>query len=480
MIKKSKKNTIIIYMDNEVLDDPSPDVGTENDGRIILTFTENNIEVRGDFFPPLGDGTPISGEYMNELFEKSNIVYGIQHDEIFKAFEACVNHDEIVKDVLIAKGDPPVNEIPEYLQFNPFLLKNNKEKKNEDGTVDHRARSPFILVRKDQALAKLKHKVDGQDGTNIKGETIKFQVTKPTAVIGGQNTRMDGRLLLSNINGQLTITKGLVNVRNSLVIKGAVGYGTGNIIFPGDVEIEGPVSDGFKIFSGGSVTIKQTFDVTEAVTKNDLKVAGGIIGRGRATLKVGGELRTKFIENCRVACRKNVSVEAEIINSNIYTLEILEMGEKGRIVGGEIYAVKGIRAGFIGKKTGKATRIHCGIDFTAEQEREKNNAILRNLAIKATRLKELINDPATDIEKKEKMEALLSKLEEEQRKAQARVSELLGKVSNYENATVEVKGEIVPGTLIEICQTALFVTEPLKKVRIRLGRESNKLITEKL
>ena len=75
---------------------------------------------------------------------------------------------------------------------------------------------------------------------------------------------------------------------------------------------------------------------------------------------------------------------------------------------------------------------------------------------------------------------MLSKLADEQVKAQAKVSDLLGKLISYEDAVVEVKGEIVPGTLIEICQIALFVTEPLKKVRIRLDRANSKLVTEKL
>ena len=467
-------------MEKEEQDDSPADLFSDNNGRINLTILDNNLEVRGDFFPPMEDGDPISGDYIKELLEKSKIVFGVQHDEILKAYTACVDNGEIVRDVLIAKGEPPFHEIPEYMQFNPFLVPSRTEVIKDDGTVDHRARSPFIIVRKDQALAKLKHHKPGREGTNVLGEAIKFNVTKPTAVSAGENTRMVERLLLSNINGQLSVIKGVVSVRDSLVIKGAVGYGTGNIIFPGDVEIEGPVSDGFQIVSGGSVTIKQTFDVTEAITKNDLKVAGGIIGRGRGTLKVGGELKTKFIENCKVACRKTVSVDTEIINSNIYTLETLEMGDKGRIVGGEVYAVKGVRAGFIGKKTGKAARIHCGIDFTAEQEREKTNGFLKNLAIKAARVKEIINDPGTDSEKKEKMETFLKRLSDEQKKAQIKVSELLGRLNSYEKAVVEVKGDIAPGTLIEICQTALFVTEPLKKVRIRLDRENNKLVTEKL
>jgi len=291
---------------------------------------------------------------------------------------------------------------------------------------------------------------------------------------------MEGRFLLSCINGQLLVVKGVVFVRDSLVIKGPVGYSTGNIIFPGDVEIEGPVSDGFRIYSGGSITIKQTFDVTDAITKDNLTVHGGMIGRGKALVKVGGLLKTKFIENCKVASRKSITVDTEIINSNIFTLETLEMGDKGCIVGSEIHAVKGIRTGSIGKVTGKSTRIYCGKDFTLDQEKEKNNSALRILAAKLGRIRELMNDPSADDEKRAKMETLKNRLEEEQARTQARISEILGKLNCNGNAVVEVSGLISPGTYIEICQTVLSVTEPIKRSRIRLDRENGKLIVEKL
>ena len=450
----------------------------ESDGRIILTLYNNNLEARGDFFPPMEEGAPISSAYIQALLEKANIVYGINQKEIELARKKCVEEHEIIRDVLVAKGDLPVDGVVEYIQLNPYL--GQKKEVEAEAAVDHRARSPFIIVRKDQALAKRKHMKPGKDGKDVHGEIIGHRIKHPPEVSGGTNTRMEGDFLLSDINGQLVVTQGVVNVSESLLIKKNVGYATGNIIFPGDVEIHGAVSDGFKIYSGGSVTIKQTFDVTEATTKGDLNVAGGIIGRGQAVLKVGGDLKTKFIGNCKVACRKTISVEKEIINSHVYTLESLEMGDKGKIVGGEVYAVKGVRAGSIGKKTGKAARIHCGIDFTVEQEKEKANSLLRSLAVKTNRLRDLINDPDTDDEKKAKMEDLLLKLEEEQQKAQEKVSELLGKLDTDRGAVVEVKGEIVAGTLIEICQTALYVTEPLKKVRFRLDSHRNRLVTENL
>ena len=462
-----EKYTIIIYM------------GNQNDGKILLTFLNNDLEVRGDFFPPMQGGAPITPEYMRTLFEANRIVHGLNHEEINAAYKRCAKDKEIVRDVLIARGNPKADEVLEYMQLNPLLNNDGKQEK-ANGAVEHRNRSPFIIVRKDQAIAKQKSRKPGKEGKTVRGDSIPFTVTRPEGVVPGENTRMEGRFLLACINGQMVIEKRVVNVRDSLVIKGSVNYSTGNIVFPGNVEIHGTVSDGFKIYSGGSVTIKQTFDVTDAITKDDLSVAGGIIGRGQAMVKVGGALKTKFIENCRVACRKGISVDLEIINSSVFTLEGIEMGEKGRIVGGEIWAVNGLRAGGIGRKTGKAARIHCGVDFTLEQEKEKYNGILRILAAKLGRLRELMGDPGATGEKRVKMEAMLRKLEDDQKKAQTRVSDLLGRLSTNWGATVEVSGEIVRGTLIEICQTALFVAEPLKKVRIKLDRENRRLVTENL
>jgi uncharacterized protein (DUF342 family) len=460
----------------------------KNDGYMIVTFTENDIEARADFFPPFGGGKPVSDEYITSLTEKFKIVYGVKWDAIKEAAAACNLNRRLVKDVLIAQGNAPVNEEGEYFERNPHLQVSNAPADNQahdsspgNKRIDYREYSPFIIVKQNQVLAKFRPRITGQHGKNVHGVVVPYKVIRKEGVEAGENTRFDGQFLIAEINGQLVETNKTMNVRDSLVIKGAVGYATGNIIFPGDVVINGPVSDGFKIYSGGSVTIKQTFDVTDVITKTDLTVAGGIIGRGRALVKVGGNLKTKFIDNCRVACRKSIIVDKEILNSSVFTMDTLEMGDKGTILGSDVYAIHGLRAGGIGKKLGKATQIHCGIDFILQQEKEKANNGMRILAAKMGKLRELLAAPPAegeDPERRTKMEELLLHLEEKQKKNAEQISDIMGKNMNDENAVVEVSGEIVPGTLIEICQIALFVTEPLRKIRIYLDKAQGKLICE--
>jgi uncharacterized protein (DUF342 family) len=454
-------------------------MGNQNDGNLAVTFSDNDLEARADFIPPLGKGEPLTQEQIAAILEKLNIVHGVRWDAIQEALMACNLNRKPVKDVVIARGDAPQNEVAEYFEINPHLSRKEKPVTG-NARIDYRAYSPFTIVKKDQALARLRPRKTGKEGKNVHGVSLPYTVIRPEGVTGGANTRNDGKFITAGINGQFIETNRQLNVQESLVIKGAVGYGTGNVVFPGDIIIEGPVSDGFKIYSGGSVTIKQTFDVTDVTTRGDLNVTGGIIGRGAALVKSGGAVRTKFIENCRIAARKTITVDSDIINSSVFTLEMVDLGEKGVIMGGEIYAVHGIKAGGIGRKTGRAPRIHCGIDFTAQQEKEKNNNQLRILAAKLAKLREMMAAPETSPDKLAKFEEILHRLEGEQQKAADTVSTLLGKINTDENAAVEVLGEIVPGTLIEICQVALFVTEPLRRVRVRLDKATGKVITEPL
>jgi uncharacterized protein (DUF342 family) len=461
----------------------------KDDGNVAVVFAEDKLRLTGDFYPPMHGGKPLDTGDIAASLARSNIVHGVLWDNINTAIFECNTSRKLLRDVTIARGNPPVAEVLEYFQKNP-ALKSQPEAPKGNERLDHHTLSPFIIVKKGQALAKRKSRKDGFSGKDIYGQEIPHGTVRPEGVSAGENTTSDGTFIYSGISGQLIEEKGVLSVQDSLVIKGAIDYHTGNIVFPGDVTIEGPVSDGFKIFSGGSVTIKQTFDVTEAVTKNDLTVSGGIIGRGRALLKVGGTLKTKFIENCKAACRKTVVIDSEIVNSSVYTMEKIEMDEKGKILGSEIYAVHGLKTGSIGKKTGKATKVHCGVDFTAQQEQEKYNSELRIMAAKLKKLKELLEaekaekpelpPDSPELRRRAKIEETLVQLEEEQKQTTAKASEVFARLYADESAVVEVSGEIAQGTLIEICKIALFINEPLRHVRIRLDRALGRLVSEPL
>jgi uncharacterized protein (DUF342 family) len=455
--------------------------GSLNDGNISFLFSENDLEVHADFLPPLMNGTPLNIKIITDILESINLVYGVKWDAIELALEECNASRRQVRDVLIAVGESAEVEIAEYYELNHIFTKKPERKTDHKERIDYREISPFTIVKKEQVLATLKPRRPGKEGMTVRGVPLPFGYITPQGVTGGTNTRTEGNTIVAAIHGQLIIEKTVLNVHDTLVIKGAVDYSTGNIVFPGDVFINGTVSDGFKIFAGGSLTIKQTLDLTRVVTKGDILVSGGIVGHsGNALLKSGGSIRTKFIEKCRVAARNSVLVDLEILHSDVFALNTVEMGEKGKIVGGNIYAAHGLRTGGIGKKGSPATHIHCGVDFAAQQEKENCNSQLHTIAAKLRKLREMLDESVPDDGIIAKIKVLLKKLEEERKTITDRLTKVMGNINVDENAFIEVSGEIAIGTLIEICQVSLFVEEPLRKVRIRLDKEKNKLATESL
>jgi uncharacterized protein (DUF342 family) len=481
-IRRSSSSAVISIVNDTEIQGSSVSLGDSKNGLFDLSFTPNDMELWANITPPDNSENIITETYVEAMFEKLNVVYGVKWDVVYDAINVC-NLDRMrVNNVLMAQGDPVVNDEAAYYELNPALGSMPKLSE-ENGQIDYKDYTSFIIVKKDQILARMRPRIDGQDGKNVHGDSIPHRIIVPQGYLGGENTRTDQQYIYAEIHGQLVETKHILSVQNTLVIKSGVGYTTGNIIFPGDVIINGPVSDGFKIYSGGSVVIKQTFDVTDAVIKKDLTVVGGIIGRGRALLKVGGVIKTRFIDNCRLACRDSVYVIKEIVRSNVYTMGAVDMADKGIILGSSIYSMHGVRAKAIGTKSGKASRIHCGIDFTIVQDKEKHTEQLKRIASGLNQLRydyDQLPDTEDGRAKRTKIKVHIIKLEEQQEKVSSYLSELLSRINSDENAAIEVSGDIVPGTFLEICQVSLCVTETLHKVRIVLDSFLGKLVPRRL
>lgn len=448
----------------------------ENDGKIVIIVDESKIIARADFYPPLGQGKPLAPDYIASMLDTLQIVYGIDWNTIQEAALECNLNHRVVKDIIIAKGDEPTAEIPEYYELEEAFQTAQKAIDRDAQRIDYRSIASYIVVKKNQKLAHRKERIPGMEGKTIQGELIPAPIERNETYTAGKNTIKTADAIIAACDGRLIIQDHELMVDEILEVKGSVGYGTGHIIFPGDVILEGNVADGFKVYSGASIIAKQTFDATDVIAKKDLIVAGGIIGRGQNTIKVGGTVKAKFIQNCRLASRGPIQVSSAIVNSIIYTLDSLDLGEKGRIIGGEFFTIHGLKAASIGSETGKTTKIHCGVDFTVQQELDKLNEQFRILSQKREKIQNLLKNPALEAEKKAALEQFAEQIDEQMRLISNKLTDLLPKLNADENASVSCLGEIAQGTLIEICHVALFIDKPIRKVIIHLDKTQGKLV----
>lgn len=443
------------------------------DGVIEIQVSEDNMSVIADIFPPLGSGDPVSPDYASLLLSRLNINYGVDWALLNEAILE-VNTDRKKKTgLVIARGSKPTAERGELTTFSSRLSGGFKPVDEEKHSVDWREISAFLLVKKGEILASIAPPLVGILGNDVYGNPIPYPKETTESYSLGKNVERVDDKIIATMDGRLIRDGKKILVEETLVIPGNVDYRVGHIMFPGDVMIQGGVSDGFKVYSGGSVTIQQTMDAFDVSVKKDLICMMGLIGKDQGLVRVGGELKAKFVENAKVAVRGNAEISGSVVGSKLYILGALNMSDKSRIVGGETWATHGIKSGWLGGSTRPLTIVNAGIDFTMQQKLNKANASLRELAVKVARLDQILKQRPEP-----KIQAQRDQLAEKAAALSASIQEIARLVDINEDAAIELKFGVYPGVMITICHASLKIEKPLKKTRFSLDKIANKIIVE--
>ncbi len=440
-----------------------------------------DVHVAGDemrcvatFHPPVMGGRPLSVDGFYAQLSELGVVAGIRRDAIAEAILACNTEDRRIDDMVVAEGTAPRPEIAEHLEIRSDLLKPEKPiRPDADAArVDFKQYGFLRLVKKGEVLARKVPKRPGEYGHTVRGQMIPYPKRQATSPKPGKNTEADGSEVRALCDGSFRFDGSRFWVEEVLDLPGGVDYRTGNISFPGDVIIRGEVKDGFSITSGASIICNSTLDASIVRCKDDLIVSHGIIGRKEALVKCGGSVRTKFIENCVVHARGKIEVSAGIMNSLVKSLDYVETGPKGIVVGGVIWAQKGVIAGRIGSQSGPKTEIHCGINPFAQERiewiRDKNIEYAGKLQGVRIQLQSRPDDA--------RLRKIEEALKESIHKLNRAAEQLLLHLDKDEEAYVDVTKEIAPGTYIEICHVPLVVRKSQRSVRYSLDKSRGTII----
>ncbi|MDR3312393.1 MAG: FapA family protein [Spirochaetaceae bacterium] len=448
-----------------------------NDERFHLTVSEDAMTVWAEFMPSRGSGPPIGLKQIDAMLAFEYIVHGIQEQVIRGAVAECAWAVAPFR-LVVARGTEPVAEVPPYVEmlseFNPN--KKNGIQESEKGQVDFREFSPFTIVRKDKYLAVQHPGNPGKDGCNVYGENLPFEIAPRKNIQAGKNIRIEKNGYYAAKDGQLLLTGEVLNVEETLVIKGSVGYATGHIDFPGDIIIHGFVNDGFKLYSGGTITCMQTLDVTDVNAKHGLNVNGGIIGRLESTIKIGDDVNVRFINHCNFFSEGDITVRSEIIHSTIHTKGRVTVEEGSDIINSTIYSFHSVSAANITNPTGKVNAFYLGTDFNLRDAVNESRLRLNAITRKYDRLKTLLDAPLEnrykDIEKAYKL------IEAQWLKEKENLDELLKRFYVDPGAELMVADEIAWGTRIEICEAVLALPRSMHETTFKLSENGKSVVTE--
>lgn len=428
------------------------------------------MKVLATLVPPRGEGNPITLNYMESILEGAGITTGIRWEEIRERVLEVNGERRILHGVVIATGEPPIDEVPAHLRVRKELLR-RLTKPTSPPEGGYPATIPIVVVRRGELIARVVENRRGQAGTDVYGNPVEPSKREIERIEPKKNTTISDGALLATRSGRLQLEGGTIWVDEQLEITGSVDYATGNIEFPGDVNLKGEIKDGFHVWAAGSVTAAQTVDVSQIYCKKSFVTPGGVIGRKQQILRAGGKVSCRFVEHCQVESRSSIFIKEYSYQSRLYALDRIVLGDEGSLIGGEVVAAHGVVAGELGNEAGVPTQLVVGINFVGERRLQSAREAFQKVRDELNRLERLREERETP-----SLVRRMVHLTELRQNYAIRMENLLEQVDRNEEAEVVIHGAVYPGTVVRICRSEYVVTEKLGSGRFLLDKEKGRIL----
>ncbi len=436
---------------------------TDGEMRGVIVMTE-----------PGPGGADISAEFLQSFLESKGVVYGIK-DEVLQEMESSPRYG---RPVVVAEGTKARDGADGHIVYSFKGQRDNVNLKEKD-RIDFKEISRVENVVAGQVLATKVPAEPGQPGQTVTGKVISAQKGRDCDLVVGKNVKVseDGLTALAQINGQVLLLAGRVNVEPIYTIPGNVDLHTGNILFLGTVVVRGNVEDGFSVKAAGNIEVFGSVGKCTLDAEGDIVVHQGIAAKTEGKVRAGKSLYSKFIEHAHVDVGENVVVTDGIVHSFVDANKtIISQGKRAQIVGGRLRASEEINSKILGSVAGTETLLEVGYDprskerlvrleatrRSAEKQMEETELNIKTLETLQRAQGKLPPEKAQYLkEESEKRSQLLAQLEETTREiaaVNAHLSSLntIGKISASER--------VFPGVKLAIKNAALAVRTEFKYV----------------
>lgn len=427
------------------------------DSEVFIEITKDKLEAYITIFEGDG-GKELSLQDIEEKLKENGIIFGVNKVRIQEILENKLYKTKF----LIAEGNKPQHGENGKIIYHFEINKDYKPELLEDGTVDFKHLNLINNVKKGQLLAEIIPPSEGVTGLNVLGEEIPAIKGKPARVIKGKNVCEDetGLKLYADVDGQVFLRDGKLQVSEIYEVPGDVDHSVGNIDFNGKVVVRGNVKSGFTVKADGDIEVNGVVEGAMLIAKGNIILKRGIQGNNQAYLECGGNLISKYIENSTIKSMGNIEADC-ILHSNIIAKGSIKVnGKRGLIVGGQIRATEEIRSKILGSHMGTITVVEVGIDPDEKSRYERIKKEVEEIEKNLSNLKktiELLGKLAKSNSLPEEKEEILVKsiktyefLKEKHVQLQNELQMLEYKMQNLSSGKVHVSDKVYPGTKITI------------------------------
>ena len=129
----------------------------------------------------------------------------------------------------------------------------------------------------------------------------------------------------------------------------------------GSLVVRGHVDGGRTVRASGDISVAGVVEAARVEAGGNLRVDGGISGRGKGYCRAAGEIVTRYVANATLEAAGDVRAGTEVIHSRVVCGGALVIAE-GDLVAGHATVTGGVTCRRIGSPGGVVTLVEVGID----------------------------------------------------------------------------------------------------------------------
>jgi uncharacterized protein (DUF342 family) len=466
---------VVKHADGEYIRVADIQYNPSHDAMVSMDVTDGEMKAVVVINEPGPGGADISADYLRSFLQSNGVVNGINEDVLAEVHAS----PRYGRPIVVAEGTKAHDGADARVVFNFNVERDAVTLREKGGRVDFKDISRVENVVAGQLLARKEPAEPGQPGQTVTGTLIPAAKGKECELAIGKNVKLaeDGLSAMAEINGQVLLLGGKINVEPVYSIPGDVNLRTGNILFLGTVIVRGNVEDGFSVKAAGNIEVFGSVGKCVIDAEGDIFVHQGIAAKTEGQIRCGKSVYSKFIEHAHVDAGEYVVVTDGIVHSHVDANKmILCQGKRAQIVGGRLRASEEINSKILGSVAGTETLLEVGYDprskerlVALEETKRTTEKTLEEVDLNIKTLENLLRvqkklpPEKTQYlkEQSEKRSELLRQLEESTREIgtiNAHLASLntIGKISASER--------VYPGVKLAIKNAALAVRTEFKFV----------------
>lgn len=273
------------------------------------------------------------------------------------------------------------------------------------------------------------------------------------------------RIFTAVMSGELTFRNNTLEIAGDKKIDSDVDDGSGDISFPGNLELTGEIRAGRTVRTAGNLTVNGNAEAALVIGEGTVNFNGGILGMGRGTVWAKKAIHLVFAENARLLATQDITVDNHCFQCMVKTNgKFVMRGNPAALLGGTVRASKGIDVYELGSSKTIRTAVSFGQNYligdkieVCEKEIQKSKNTLA--LIDAQMQKTANTDPRIHELRRKKLELL-----KHSEKLSVRIFTLKEQYETHVLSSVRVENTVWPGVILESHGRYFEVREKLTHV----------------